>query len=148
MRLLPLLLVLLLPGVAGACYECDKNPGLMSMDEYHKKHPDQLEAPPICRTAPMGRDCVRCDGWATKEDIEEKGYLPGSHPGMTWTPEWQKKVDSEEVDRFLAEKVDGHIREGNSDLQVSPGVATQRAIAHFLAALVEIEKEKLRRDSR
>ena len=64
-----------------------------------------------------------------------------------------------DTDRFLAEKVEPAIKAGNESLSVSDSMGkmaapqakmstAQNAIAHYLKALVEIESERLRRESK
>lgn len=96
----------------------------MSVEEYAKEH-DQMEAPPICRTAPYGRDCVNCGESDTDHFIDEKiqSQIDG---GDTWL--------SQGLEKYYADP--GY---SNDEVKILAG------IAKYLKALVLIESEKLRR---
>ena len=91
---------------------------------------------------------------ATEEDVQVRGYKPGSHPGLPWTSEPERTFKLYEVDRFLREQVQPELEAGQASID-SKGMGVdyleltrQDAIAHYLKALVLIEQERLRREAR
>ena len=87
---------------------------------------------------------------ATEEDVRVRGYKPGSHPGMPWTPELERTLEKESVDRFLSEKVQPEMEAGSDDMKVTPGmiINPEAAIVHYLKALVLVEEERLKREAK
>lgn len=104
------------------------------------------------------------DPWpvATEEDVRVRGYKPGSRPGLPMELS-ESLPSSYQTDRFLSTVVQPEIEDGDKYLRgysesVNPqtGVVSRnkqevdsaRAIAHYLKALVLLEEERLRRESR